>query len=332
MKSKVLYIILLSLHLLSCQGKQNSTQPAITSAEPIQINRFDKVLFQFIESNDPTVSTQISQNYPQMLEILGKGILNMQSSQEQGFFEKLLNYYTEPTLKGLYADAIQQYENLSQIEQDLGNGFAWLKACLPNMPIPAVYMHVSGFNQNVLVGDSLLSISIDKYLGTDYPLYQNFFYDYQRRLMTPLQVVSDYLTGWLMSEYPFEGKENVLLDRMIYEGKIKFIIQQALPELSVETLMGYTESEVQWCKNNEAPLWRAIVERKHLYTPDQMVTSKYFDQAPCTFLSSDTPGNIGTWMGWQIIKQYMEKNNTTIEALMQNNDSQSILTASHYKP
>ncbi|MCD7849188.1 MAG: hypothetical protein LUH63_05295 [Parabacteroides sp.] len=46
-------------------------------------------------------------------------------------------------------------------------------------------MHVSGFNQNVLVGDSLLSISIDKYLGEEYPLYQEFFYDFQSRLMTP---------------------------------------------------------------------------------------------------------------------------------------------------
>ncbi|MDO4756371.1 MAG: gliding motility protein GldB [Parabacteroides sp.] len=311
-KFKIVLIIYLSMQLLSCQGQQASIPPAITSANPIQINRFDKALYQFIEANDPTQSTKLLESYPHMLAILGKGILNRQSPEEQDFFEKLLNYYSEPTLKGLYADAIRHYEELSQIEQALGNGFAWLKAAFPAMQVPAVYMHVSGFNQNVLVGDSLLSLSIDKYLGADYPLYQNFFYDYQRRLMTPQQVVSDYLTGWLMSEYPFEGKENVLLDRMIYEGKIKFIIHQALPELTVGTLMGYTETELKWCEENEASLWRAIVGRKHLYTPDQVVTSKYFDQAPCTFLSSD--------------------NQTTIEALMLLTDSQAVLSASHYKP
>lgn len=332
MKTKIIWIVLLSIHLLGCKGQPSHIPSAITSAEPITINRFDKALFQLIETKDSALSTELGKNFPHMLDVLGKGILNMKSYHEEGFFERLVSYYSEPTLKGLYADAIKQYEELSSIEQALGNGFAWLKACFPNMQIPAVYMHVSGFNQNVLAGDSLLSISIDKYMGEDYPLYQNFFYDYQRRLMTPQQVVADYLAGWLMSEYPFEGKENVLLDRMVYEGKIKYLIQQALPQLSTGILLGYTETEIAWCTRNEANLWRAVIERKHLYTPDQMVTTKYFDHSPCTFLSSDTPGNIGTWIGWQIIKQYMEKNNTTIEALMQNNDSQSILTASQYRP
>lgn len=83
-----------------------------------------------------------------------------------------------------------------------------------------------------------------------------------------------------MSEYPFEGKENVLLDRMIYEGKIKYLIHQAFPELKPEVLMGYTETSYNWCKENESNLWKAIIERKHLYTPDLMTTNKYFDNSP----------------------------------------------------
>ena len=193
-------------------------------------------------------------------------------------------------------------------------------------------MHVSGFNQNVLVGDSLLSISIDKYLSEEYPLYQDFFYDFQRRLMTPEHIVPDYLAGWLMSEYPFEGKENVLLDRMIYEGKIKYLIHQAFPELKPEVLMGYTETSYNWCKENESNLWKAIIDRKHLYTPDLMTTNKYFDNVPSIFLASDAPGNLGSWLGWQIIDKYMRETNSTPEALMQNNDSQAILTDSKYKP
>lgn len=74
------------------------------------------------------------------------------------------------------------------------------------MQIPAIYMHVSGFNQNVLVGDSLLSLSIDKYMGKDYPLYQDFFYDSQKLKMQRGLVVPDYLAGWLMSEYPSQEK------------------------------------------------------------------------------------------------------------------------------
>ena len=332
MKSKLFFILIFSCSLFSCNGQNSHIPAAVTTASPIHINRFDKELFKLIDTNDTTLQTEIAGRYPQMLDVIGKGILNMQSPETPGFFDKLVNYYSEPTLKGLYADAIRIYDDISQIEQMLGNGFAWLTACFPAMQIPDVYMHISGFNQNVLVGDNLLSISIDKYLGNEYPLYQEFFYDFQRRKMSTEYIVPDYLAGWLMSEYPFAGKENVLLDRMIYEGKIKYLIHQAFPELTPEMLMGYTEGSYNWCKENESNLWKAIIERKHLYTPDQMTTSKYFEDIPCTFLESDAPGNIGTWVVWQIIDKYMKETNSTPEALMQNNDSQGILTASKYKP
>lgn len=119
---------------------------------------------------------------------------------------------------------------------------------------------------------------------------------------------------------------------MIYEGKIKYLIHQAFPELKPEVLMGYTETSYNWCKENESNLWKAIIERKHLYTPDQMTTGKYFDNVPSTFLASDAPGNLGSWLGWQIIDKYMRETNSTPKALMQNNDSQAILTDSKYKP
>lgn len=329
---KSLFTLIFIFSLFSCNGQNTHIPEAVTSAAPIRIDRFDKEVLKLIENGDTAQKAKIDNQFPQMLNILGKGVLNMQSTTVPGFFDKLINYYSEPTLKELYQNAVRQFENVSEIEQSLGNGFAWLKACFPSMTIPAVCMHVSGFNQNILAGDSLVSISIDKYLGANYPLYQDFFYDYQRRQMIPELIVPDYLTGWLMSEYPFEGKENVLLDRMIYEGKIKYLVQKAMPKLSPELLLGYTDTDYKWCKENEGNIWKAIIERKHLYTPDQMTTAKYFEDEPSQFLANDAPGNLGIYIGWQIIDKYMNETNTTPEALMSNNNSQEILTASKYKP
>lgn len=331
MSLKIFLTFLMTVCFCSCNG-QNTNANSITSAVPMPINRFDKELFQLINSDDTTLNQQLLAKYPQMTEILGKGILNMQSPDLPGFFAKLENFYSEPTLKKLYGDAIQKYDSVAGLEQSLGNAFAWIHENFPTMQIPALYMHVSGFNQNVLVGDNLLSLSIDKYMGEDYPLYQDFFYDYQRSKMQPSHVVPDYVAGWLMSEYPFDGKENVLLDRMIYEGKIKYMVLLALPEMTPANLFGYTDQSWEWCKNNEANLWKAIVERKHLYTPDQMTTMKYFEDMPAHFLTSDAPGNIGSWIGLQIITQYMNETNATPEALMNNNNPQEILTLSKYKP
>lgn len=328
---KILFSLTFSLCLISCNGQSNSSVADIQGS-PIQINRFDRDLFELIESKDTVLQSRLAEQYPRMLEIAGKGIVNMQSPAMPGFFDKFIKFYSEPTLSSLYRDAIGLYDSIAPIEQALGNGFARLHACFPAMQIPAVYMHISGLNQNVLVGDSVLSLSIDKYMGKDYPLYQDFFYDYQRQKMTADYIVPDYITGWLMSEYPFTGKENVLLDRMIYEGKIKYILQLVLPESTQAQLMGYTDSSLEWCKENEPNVWKAILERKHLYTPDLLTTAKYFDDMPSSFLASDAPGNIGTWVGWQIVNRYMQETNASPVSLMENTDSQSILAASKYKP
>ena len=299
---------------------------------PIRIQRFDEALLNLIETNDTSLEKDLLASYPAMLDISGKGILNLQSPAVPGFFNRIINYYSEPTLKKLYEDAVSYYKEVSDIEEQLGHGFAFLKANFPTIPIPAIYMHVSGFSQNVLAGDSLLSLSIDRYLGTDYPLYLQFFQDYQRIKMQRILVASDYLTGWLMSEFPFTGNENVLLERMVYEGKIKYIVSLALPEVKPYQLMGYTEASYTWCEEHASTLWSTIIQRKHLYTPDRLTTEKYFQEAPCTFLSDETPGNIGTWIGWQIVSRYMQETQASLPALMQQTNAQELLTLSKYKP
>ncbi len=329
MYSKILSIFIILIICTGCKGQGNQLY---ASAEPIPIYRFDKDLYQLIQSKDTILEKQLLSKYPEMLEVLGMGVFNMQSTEAPGFFERIIRYYLEPTLNGLYQDAITLYNTIEDIEQQLGSGFAYLQDHFPTMQMPKVYMHVSGLNQNVLVAEGLLSISIDKYMGKDYPLYQEFFYDYQRVKMQPSYIVPDYLSGWLLSEFPFSGKENVLLDRMIYEGKIKYLVAQALPDKTAEELLGYSKETLDWCKANEGELWKAIIERKHLYTPDYMVTTKYFEEAPNNPLSQEAPGNLGIWLGWRIVEKYMKETNATPDALMKQNDAQEILTGSKYKP
>ena len=107
MNFKILLTFLMTISFCSCNG-QNTNANNITTATPMPINRFDKALFQLINSDDTTLNQQLLNQYPLMTEILGKGILNMQSPEMPGFFNKLENFYSEPTLKNLYADAIKK--------------------------------------------------------------------------------------------------------------------------------------------------------------------------------------------------------------------------------
>ena len=50
-------------------------------------------------------------------------------------------------------------------------------------------------------------------------------------------------------------------------------------------------------------------------------------------MPKDSPGRIAYYIGWEIVNDYMENNpRLTLEALMQNTESQEILQQSGYKP
>jgi len=329
---QMLSIIFTTLSLLNFSNC-DSVAGRNASVEQIHIRRFDKDLFALITEDTPALQEKILAEYPNMLKVIGLSVFHSVDMQDSVLIEHIVNHYSEEHLNKLYRDALKMYDNIESLEAELSSGFQCFKTSFPNRKIPAVYMHVSGLQQNVLVDDSLLSISIDKYLGADYPFYQDFFYDYQLRKMTPDRVVPDYLRAWLLSEFPFKGNDKVLLDRMIYEGKIKYIIHYALPKVLPETLMGYTPRDYQWCKQNEKTLWRTIIERKHLFASDDVATTaRYFADKPSDFISNDAPGDLGSWIGWQIVTKYMERTKSSLEALMLNTDYQDILTKSKYKP
>jgi hypothetical protein len=329
MRSAVVVLLALLVLCSGCRGGGN----AFASAEPVRINRYDKALLRLIESdNDVAIQGELLCDYPEMMEIAGKGILDMQTPEMTQICDRLMDYYSEPTLLGLYRDAVAKFDSVAGIEQQLGSAFAYLQAYLPSHPVPRIYMHVSGLGRNVLVADDLLSISIDKYMGADYPLYRNFIDDFRREKMQPARVAPDYLAGWLLSEYPFTGKESVLLDRMVYEGKIRYLISQALPDLPPHILMGWTEEAYAWCRRNEAAIWKTIIERKHLYTPDLITTRRYIEDAPATFLADEAPGSLGVWIGLQMVRRYVKETGASPEQLMRETDAQNILTQSKYKP
>lgn len=325
-------VLFMFLSLINCKGQGNSAAN-YSAAEPLPVHRFDQAFLTLLESPDTEKIAAFQAEYAPMIRVLERSLFKTATTDSAEVdMDRLLNYFSEPTLLQLYKATENTFADVSSIEQSLASGFEFLKAELPDLQVPAIYLHVSGLNQNVLVADSLLSISIDKYLGADFPLYQDFFYDYQLRRMQASAVVPDYFTAWLYAEYPFEGKEEVLLERMIYEGKIKYLVQLSVPSVSEEELFGFTSEELAWCKANESGIWKSIVEKKHLYTPDVLTTLKYFEGQPSVFISEEAPGNLGPWVGYQIVKKEIERTKSSLAALMQNNNAQDILTQSRYKP
>ena len=325
-KNGLLLIFLCCFFCLGCTNKTVFGKDSLS----IQINRFDVDLYKYLQNECSEES--LSQKNELFLDVFGKSVLSVDSKDSVGYFDRLKSFFSEPTLMALYKKEQEIFSDITTYEQELSAGFEYLKEQFPLLNLPHIYMHVSGLNQNIIVTDSILSLSADKYLGKDYSLYQDFFYEYQLRKMSPERIVPDYLLGFMYSEFAFEGNENTLLSHILYEGKLRYILSLALPERKTCEAFGYTEEQYDWCMQSESRIWKTILQQKQLYTTDYLTISQYISDAPYTApLTSSSPGRVGVWVGYRIIESYMKHHpKTTIQELIDLVDSQRLLKNSKY--
>ena len=319
--------VILLLFFFDCSGSQ-----AKQDEDPeFSIIRFDNQIYQYLTQNEP--NDGLLQNERDFLDEYGEKVIGVGRSDSVGFYERLQAFFSEPTLMGLYQDEQAQFTDISEINNELSQAMEKLFEAFPDLKKPRIYMHFSGLNQNVIVTDEILSLSADKYLGTDYPLYQRFFYDYQRQQMSPDRIVPDYLLGFLMANFPFEGREDVLLDRMLYEGKLRYILSCFLPNRNAWEWVGYNEAQYTWSVENQSKIWKKILENRHLYTPDFIITSQYLNEAPYTApLTPESPCRIGIWLGFRIISAYMKLHpDVSLPELIEKTDYQELLKLSKFK-
>jgi hypothetical protein len=250
------------------------------------------------------------------------------------YTEKVINDFSDSTLMRIYSDEQRIFADISGLQKEVSIGMEKWSKHFPDLQQPAIYLHVSGWNQHVVVGENYVSLSADYYLGIDYPLYQPYFYNYQLPQMSSGRMAPDLFLGLLMTEFPFYGNESVLLDKMLYDGKLRYILSQLLPKRKVYEYVGYTLEQYDWCKANELRIWKTILEKQQLFTSDYSTAMQYFRDAPYTAaLSAESPAKVGVWLGFQIISAYMKQQpETTWIDLMNDVDYIRLLKESKYRP
>lgn len=319
---KIIGIILL-ITLVGCAG--NRYEVPGKPEQNISIQRFDKTFYETGLYSD-TAFLNLYAN--EIMEVGEPGSTMFQN------FDSI--FRTDKDIKKLYTDCQKTFSDVSDIEEELTWGFHRLRYFFPNIPIPRVYMHIAGYGESIVSAPGILSADIDKYLGTDYDVYKSLFSPYQTVRMYPEKLTSDYMTGWVRSElteYKLMDNQR-LLDFMIYEGKILFLIQILLPDESMENLSGFTTEQLDWVETNEKNMWNALLQLQHLYVKDVNILAKYIREAPFTaYFSQESPGRAIIWTGYKIVSAYMEKNpKVSVQDLMLKTKAQDVLKGADYHP
>ncbi|GAB2766331.1 gliding motility lipoprotein GldB [Salinimicrobium soli] len=229
----------------------------------------------------------------------------------------------------------EKFPNLQQLEFDLESLFQHVKYYFPQQNIPKVVTLTSDvdYRNQVVWTDSLVLISLDTYLGKDNLLYQGV-QEYIRKNFEPEQILPDVAAAFGLRVTPKPRSRNFIA-HMIYYGKILYLKDRLIPFADDARKMGYTEEELEWAQNNEDQIWRYFVEQELLYSSDTELHTRFLYPAPFSKfflqLDNEAPARLGQYIGWQIVKRYMEKQEVPVQEMLQT-DAETIFNKSNYKP
>lgn len=303
----------------------------------VPLLRFDQDIFALDTAHVTEGLTALGQKYPEMLPLFAVNIIHDQTNPNETPAQAVSGFISAPSVRHLYDTVQQVYGDLGWLQKDLEQMFRYYKYYFPEKPVPQVVTMVSEFATDAFTyGDSLCGIGLDLYLGENYPAYvvdTERFPAYLRR-----QFNKDYMTvrlaKALAQNLAGDPSGERLLDQMLYYGKQLYIVDCLLPDTPDSLKMGYTTDQIEGCQANEAELWARLLEQNLLYSSDFNNWRKLVTPSPnAPILFNEAPGEVGSWIGWQIVQAYMRRHpQTTLPELLNMTDSQQFLEQAKYKP
>ncbi|KAF2518110.1 gliding motility lipoprotein GldB [Flavobacterium salilacus subsp. salilacus] len=318
MKKFVLVITALVI-VVSCKNEdKKESEIAEVPVEKVTAERFDKKFF----GGTPDDLPQLKEDYPYLFP-------------EGNEDEVWINKMRDPFQLKLYEEVQKKFPSVDGIEKDLEELFKHIKYYYPDFQTSKVVTLVSDdIETKAVYADGLLLIPLSLYLGKDNYLYEGLP-KYQVQQFTSSQILPDVTTSFAAGKVA-PPSDRTLLSLMIYFGKELYMQDLLLPDVPDADKIGYTPKQLQWAQENESEMWRYFVEKNMLYDTDPKLPARFINPAPFSKfyleLDNESPGRLGRWLGWQIVRAYAENNkNVTLQELLAT-DAKTIFEKSKYKP
>lgn len=330
-----LLLVLIFALLVSCTSRREAKIPLDSIDISILVERFDQALFGIDPENINSEVEAINRQYGDFFEVFTEGIIGIGTPETPGFEDYLYSFITDNMVAETYGEVQRVFTNTSWLDREMTNAFKRYRYYFPNKQIPRVYGFISGFNNSVVVADSVLAVSFDRYLGRDCEYYPRLgIAKYLQYNMHPQKVPSDLVRAWAFSEFVFNDSIDNLVNNMIYEGSLMYLTKRLLPDQPDSLIFGFTPEQMKWCRNNESHMWAYLVEHKLLFTTDNFTITQFVSGAPFTKgFPPESPGKAAVWLGYRIVSRFMDRNRDySLEMLMNETDYQSILNRARYNP
>lgn len=322
----------------SCSNNANT--PDVSNIKiDITTQRFDKDLFSLDSANFPAQLDQLQAKYPLFGEnfiytVLGadpKWPVDTVAAYVLGF----INSY-----RSIYDSSQLVFKDFTPYEKEIKTGFQYLKYYFPKYAIPKkIITFIGPMNGiGVAAAEDIICVGLQLHLGPGFSVYKSAlvretYPDYVSQRFTPGYISVDCMKLLLQDIYPEKAEDKPLVQQMVEKGKRLFVLSRLLPHTEEYKLIGYSKEQLKAVYEHEPAVWNLFVQNNFLQTTDNNIIKNYIGESPKTQeLGEASPGNIGSFAGWQIVKKFMLKNpKYSLQQLMEA-DAETIFREAKYKP
>lgn len=316
---RFLYLLFLPvLTLFSCTtNKQNKVDVSNVQID-LKIDRFEKEFY----TSTPENLNQLKRKYPFLFP--------------EGFTDSIaIQKISDSDEQELFSESQKVFKEFELQEERLTSLFRHIKYYNPDFIPPRIITVLSNIDypNRIILSDSLLLISLDAYLGKNHRFYDGFP-SYIKENNTEEHLIVDVAKAFINAQVG-TGKGRTFVEKMIMEGKKMYLLDLYLPQIKDQLKIGYSSIKFQWAVNNEAETWAYFIENKLLFSTDSDLSKRFLDIAPFSkfYRQADTqsPGQIGVWIGWQIVRSYAQNNDVSLQSILSKNPIE-LFEESKYKP
>lgn len=329
-------ILLATALWTGCGGDGHTPVPIDQVALRVDIGRLDQAVFHTPPDSLQATSLKAQANYGDFYRVYVEDILQGVPLEDPRLVMMLQRFATDPDWSLAQRAVDSVLGDLEPQREEFEEALKRLQVLFPDSLTPRIVAFNSGFNYGIYPTDSVLGLGLEWFIGKDHPvigyLAPEAFPQFVKDRMRPEMLVPSAMKGWLLVHYTHDIRGEDLLTNLVETGKVMALLDALLPDTDPALKFAFTKEQLAWCEANEYNIWKDIISKDQLFSKSAEDIGRLMNDGPFTSgLPHESPGHIGEWIGYRMVKAYMADNpKLTFQHLMGVTDPRVILKS--YKP
>ena len=334
---KFYLLLFFALCIISC--KQNNEPDVSKIQVDLKVQRFEKDLFSIDTNHVLPEMERLRKTYPAFVNDYMNQIMGFTTQSSPDTVSKYVTLFIRD-YKFVKDSADVLFKDFDKIKMDVQHYLQYVEYYFPRYKVPKKLITFIGpFDgySDVLTADAL-AVGLQLHMGKNYSFYRSeishdLFPEYITEKFEPSYIPVNCIRNIIDDLYPDKNTGRAFIEQMVEKGKRLYLMDKLLPGVPDHMKIGYKEFQLADCYKNEAVIWDFFLTNDLLNNADQNIVKNYIGDSPKTQeLGDNSPGNIGSFSGWQIVKKYMGKNPKVSLPDLMLKDPRDIYSVSKYKP